>query len=313
VDNDYYIATSSFEYWPGTPIYHSTDLANWELFSHVQTSPSQLQLYGTPTGAGVWAPTLSYHDGVYYLASMTRWVYDPVQKLWPRITFYTSRDLKTWSEPVWAEPWGIDPALFHDPKSGKTYLSLMAPNNNIDRLWGTYQCEIDLTTGDCIGQYHGLWNGTLPHNSTARPEGPKMFYKDEYYYLLIAEGGTDELHRASIARSSSPEGPFEPAPNNPLIYNGQWGFKNLTVQSTGHATFVDTPDGEWYASFLARRNINGSSPLGKPMSIFPPRATSTDHFFRPRRLPYNSRLERRMADSQRRRAHHPQRELRIRT
>lgn len=234
----------------------------------MQTTVDQLQLYGVPTGAGVWAPTLSYHDGVYYLASMTRWVYDPVQKLWPRVAFYSSRDLKTWSDPVWCEPWGIDPALFHDPISGKTYLSLMAPNNNEDRLWGTYQCEIDLETGDCIGQYHGMWNGTLPLTPDARPEGPKMFYKDGYYYLIIAEGGTDELHRASIARSRSPEGPFEPGPNNPLIYNGQYGFDNLTVQSTGHATFVDTPSGEWYASFLARRNINGSSPLGRSGTVF---------------------------------------------
>lgn len=89
-----------------------------------------------------------------------------------------------------------------------------------------------------------------------------MFYKDDYYYLLIAEGGTDEYHRSTIARSNTPMGPWTPAPNNPLLYNGVFGFKNLTVQSTGHATFVDTPDGDWYASFIARRNINGSSPLG---------------------------------------------------
>ena len=89
-----------------------------------------------------------------------------------------------------------------------------------------------------------------------------MFFKDKYYYLLIAEGGTDELHRATIARSNSPKGPWTPAPNNPLIYNGASGFKNLTVQSTGHATFVESAEGDWYASFLARRNINGSSPLG---------------------------------------------------
>jgi beta-xylosidase len=200
---------------------------------------------------------------------MTRWVYDPVQKLWPRVLFYTSKDLKTWSAPVWCEPWGIDPALFHDPVSGNSYLSLMAPNNNKDRLWGIYQCQIDLKTGQCIGPYIGLWNGTMEHTASARPEGPKMIYKDGYYYLLIAEGGTDELHRASIARSKSPEGPFEPAPHNPVLHNGRWGVRNLTVQSTGHATLVDTPDGKWYASFLARRNVNGSSPLGREAFLTP--------------------------------------------
>ena len=89
-----------------------------------------------------------------------------------------------------------------------------------------------------------------------------MFFKDDYYYLLIAEGGTDEKHRSSIARSKSPLGPWTAAPNNPILYNGAYGAKNLTVQSTGHATFVETPEGDWYASFIARRNVNGSSPLG---------------------------------------------------
>jgi beta-xylosidase len=93
-----------------------------------------------------------------------------------------------WSDPIWCDPWGIDPSLFQDPISGKTYLNLMAPNNNVERLWGIYQCQISLLTGRCVSQYRSLWNGTMQHNSSARDEGPKMFYKDKYYYLLIAEG-----------------------------------------------------------------------------------------------------------------------------
>lgn len=193
---------------------------------------------------------------------MARWTYDPVAKVWPRIYYQTSSDMVHWSTPIWTDPWGIDPALFEDPVSNKTYLSLMAPNNNIDRIWGIYQCEVNLKTGKCIGPYVSLWNGTLPHTNSARPEAPKMFFRNDFYYLLIAEGGTDLLHRATIARSRSVEGPWEPAPGNPLLHNGAPGLENLTVQSTGHATFVETPEGEWYASFLARRNINGSSPLG---------------------------------------------------
>lgn len=138
--------------------------------------------------AGVWAPTLSYINGRFYLASMTRWTYDPVARVWPRVFFSSSEDLIKWSDPIWCDPWGIDPGLFHDPVSNSTYLNLMAPNNNVDRIWGIYQCKVSLETGKCIGPYISLWNGTLTHNSTARDEGPKMFYKDDYYYLLIAEG-----------------------------------------------------------------------------------------------------------------------------
>ncbi|OBT88545.1 hypothetical protein VE02_03963 [Pseudogymnoascus sp. 03VT05] len=263
VHDEYFIATSSFEYFPGVPIYKSKDLANWELYSHALTTPEDVQLYGVPTGAGVWAPDLSYINGRFYLTSMTRWTYDPTAKVWPKVYFISSKDLINWSKPTWCEPWGIDPSLFHDPNSGKTYLNLMAPNNNLDRIWGIYQCEISVAIGNCVGEYISLWNGTLPHNASARDEGPKMFFKDGFYYLLIAEGGTDDLHRSTIAISYSPKGPWTPAPNNPILFNGAYGFDNLTVQSTGHATFVETPRGDWYATFIARRKINGTSPLGR--------------------------------------------------
>ncbi|KAJ5906932.1 uncharacterized protein N7473_003848 [Penicillium subrubescens] len=269
VREEYYLATSSFEYWPSTPIYKSNDLANWELYSHAFTRPSQAQLYGVPTGAGTWAPTLSLINGKYYMASMTRWTYDPVARVWPRVMWVSSHDLKTWSDPIWGDAWGIDPALFQDPATQKVYLNLMAPNNNVDRIWGIYQCQVDVDSGRCIGEYNSIWNGTLAHSSSARPEGPKMFKRDNWYYLLIAEGGTDDLHRASIARSASPEGPWEAAPNNPILFNGAYGYDNLTVQSTGHATHFDTPDGESYLAFLARRKINGSSPLGRETFISP--------------------------------------------
>ena len=137
---------------------------------------------------GTWAPTLSLVNGKYYMASMTRWTYDPVARVWPRVMWVSSHDLKTWSDPVWGDAWGIDPALFQDPATKKVYLNLMAPNNNIDRIWGIYQCQVDVDSGRCIGEYRSIWNGTLPHISSARPEGPKMFKRDDWYYLLIAEG-----------------------------------------------------------------------------------------------------------------------------
>lgn len=137
---------------------------------------------------GVWAPSLSRIDGLFYVAGMTRWSYDPVAKTWPRATWVSSPDLKSWSDPVWSDLWGIDPELFQDPVSKDVYLNIMSPNNDIDRLWGIYQCKVDIERGNCIGNYRSLWNGTLPHTPDARPEGPKMFKRDEWYYLLIAEG-----------------------------------------------------------------------------------------------------------------------------
>ncbi|KAJ5962071.1 hypothetical protein N7501_007012 [Penicillium viridicatum] len=269
VGNEYFIATSSFEYWPGLPIYRSVDLVNWELYTHALTRPGQLQLYGVPTSAGAWAPSLGRINGKFYLTSMVRWTYDPVAKVWPRAFWIFSDDLRNWTDPIWSDPWGIDPQLYQDPATNKVYLNLMSPNNNIDRIWGIYQCEVDIDSGRCIGEYRSLWNGTMPPNATARPEGPKMFKFGDWYYLLIAEGGTDELHRATIARSTSPEGPWESNPNNPLLYNGAYGYDNLTVQSTGHATLFDTEQGDWYAVFLARRNVNGTSPLGRETFLCP--------------------------------------------
>lgn len=188
---------------------------------------------------------------------------DPSTRTWPRVWWVSSPDLVHWSDVVWGEPFGIDPHLFRDAaaRSNKTYLTLMSPNNNYDRLWGISQCEVDLQSGKCGGVFRSLWNGTLPQDNSTRPEGPKLFHKDDYYYLVLAEGGTSSGHRVAIGRSKSPEGPWDAAPNNPLIYNG--ADPNLTVQSTGHATFVDTPGGDWYATMLARRNVDTWSPLGR--------------------------------------------------
>ncbi|OJJ95610.1 hypothetical protein ASPACDRAFT_47500 [Aspergillus aculeatus ATCC 16872] len=233
VGSNYFLTTSSLEYRPSTPIYTSTDLGNWTLYAHAITRPSQVQLYGVPTGAGTWAPTLSYINGLYYLASMTRWTYDPVARVWPRVIWSVSEDLKTWSDPIWPDCWGIDPSLFQDPVSKKVYLNLMAPNNDVDRIWGSTSARSTSAPGDVRGS------------------------------------GTDDLHRATTARSSSPEGPWELNPNNPILFNGQYGYDNLTVQSTGHGTIFDTPDGLSYIAYLARRKINGSSPLGRETFLSP--------------------------------------------
>jgi hypothetical protein len=171
---------------------------------------------------------------------MTRWTYDPVAKVWPRMSWVHSQDLTNWSDPVWAEPWGIDPELFHDPQSDKTFLNLMAPNNNNERLWGVSQCQVDLGTGQCIGPYNSMWNGTLTHNATARPEGPKTMFRGGWYYLLIAEGKyivrfLDEQNctlTQEQAEQTSSTAPQSPDPNP---QKGP-GTQHQTTQSSTTAT-----------------------------------------------------------------------------
>ncbi|KAJ3532678.1 hypothetical protein NM208_g8331 [Fusarium decemcellulare] len=267
VDDTYYVAVSSFLTFPGIPIYKSQDLANWELISHAIDQPHKVPITGVRTGNGVWAPSISYINGRFYVTSMAMTGSDPDYRTWPRMFWVSSEDLKTWSDVVWGEPYGIDPHLFQDPISKKSYLTIMGLNNGYDRLWGISQCEVDLDSGACVGPYQSIWNGTMPVTNSTRPEGPKLFYKDKYYYLLIAEGGTGVTHRASIARSKSPEGPWESSPTNPLIFNG--ADTGLTVGNTGHATFADTPDGEWFATFLARRYVSDWSVLGRETFFAP--------------------------------------------
>jgi beta-xylosidase len=201
------------------------------------------------------------------MTTMVMWGSDSSYRTWPRILWVSSPDLKKWSDVVWAEPYGIDPHLFKDPKTNKAYLTLMGLDSPYNGYWGISQCEVDLRSGDCVGPYKRIWNGTLPSTPSARPEGPKLFYKEPYYYLVIAEGGTGITHRATIGRSKSAEGPWESSPTNPLLFNG--ANTNLTIGNTGHATFSDTPDGQWFATFLAKRYVNGVSVLGREAFIAP--------------------------------------------
>lgn len=267
VDDTYYLAVSSFLISPGVPIYESKDLSNWELVSHALDDPKKVPLNGIRQDNGVWAPSLSYIDGLFYMTTMAMWGSDPDYRTWPRMFWVSSPDLKTWSDVVWGEPYGIDPHLYNDPNSGKNYLSAMGLNNNFDTIWGISQCEVDLDNGKCVGPWRNIWNGTIPVSDSARPEGPKIFHKDDYYYLIAAEGGTGPTHRATIARSESPEGPWEESPTNPLLFNG--ADMNLTIGNTGHATFADTPDGKWFATFLAKRYVDGYAVLGREAFFAP--------------------------------------------
>ena len=238
VGEDFYLVNSSFQYFPGVPIYHSKDLVNWELIGNVLDRESQLPLKGATSWLGIYAPTIRYHEGTYYM--ITTNVGNGGNFM------VTSRDPKgPWSEPLWLEQQGIDPSLWFE--NGKCYM-VSNPDNTI------MLCEIDPKTGKQLTKSKPLWQGT----GGRYPEGPHIYKKDGWYYLLISEGGTEMAHKLTIARSRSIEGPYEANPANPILTNCNMKGQTMQIQGTGHGDFVEAPDGSWWLVFLAYRNFGGA-------------------------------------------------------
>ncbi len=238
VGDDYYLVNSSFQYFPGVPVYHSKDLVNWQLIGNVLDRESQLPLKGTSSWLGIYAPTIRYHEGTYYM--ITTNVGNGGNFM---VTAQNPRG--PWSEPIWLEQQGIDPSLWFE--GGKCYM-VSNPDNTI------MLCEIDPTTGKQLTPSKALWRGT----GGRYPEGPHLYKKDGWYYLLISEGGTELAHRLTIARSRKIDGPYQANPDNPLLTNCSMAGQSMQIQGTGHGDFVEAADGSWWVVFLAYRNYGGS-------------------------------------------------------
>ena len=236
--DDYYIINSSFQYFPGVPIYHSKDLVNWEHIGNVLTKESQLPLKDATSWLGIYAPTIRYHDGTFYMITTN---------IGNGGNFMVkTKDPKgPWSEPIWLKQEGIDPSLWFE--DGKVYM-MSNPDGTITL------CEIDPETGEQLTPSKGLWSGC----GGRYPEGPHIYKKDGYYYLLISEGGTELAHHLTIARSKDIYGPYEPNPNNPILTNCNMKGQGSQIQGTGHGDFVQATDGSWWVVFLAYRNYVGS-------------------------------------------------------
>ncbi|KAL1743299.1 glycosyl hydrolase [Schizophyllum fasciatum] len=264
VGEDYFVVTSTFEYFPGLPIYHSKNLVDWDLIGHALTRPSQLSLFGTPTDAGLWAPGLRYNNGTFYLVATARYAYTNEYRLFPRSFYVTTNDIfgGEWSDPIYFDSLGYDADLFFDENGDIAHADL--------GLLGIYQNKIDIATGNSLTPDTLIFNGTLPLNSTSRPEGPHLYLINSTYYLLIAEGGTDNNHRSTIQRGPTPSGPWESNPNNPILFNG--ADPSLTVQRTGHADIVEGIDGAWWGVALGGRPQGGNDShiqLGRESFLFP--------------------------------------------
>jgi alpha-N-arabinofuranosidase len=259
VGEDYYLVTSSFEYFPGVPIFHSRDLVHWRQIGHVLTRPSQLPLEGAESSKGIFAPTIRFHDGTFYVVTTN---------VSGGGSFYvTARDPSgEWSEPVWLPEasFTMDPSLLFDD-DGRVYYT----RHGGGERGGAYQAELDLRTGRLTGDARQIWAGT----GGVWPEGPHLYKIDGTYYLVISEGGTSTNHMITVARSAAPFGPFEPFANNPILTHRHRPAE--PIQATGHGDLVQTPDGRWWMVFLGIRRWDGKHHhLGRETFLAPVRFTA---------------------------------------
>ena len=250
VGEDYYIVNSSFHYFPGVPVYHSRDLVHWEQIGNVLDHPSQLPLEEATSWLGIYAPTIRYNDGVFYM--ITTNVGNGGNFM------VTAKDpAGPWSEPIWLEQQGIDPSLYFE--GGKCYM-VSNPDATITL------CEIDPVTGRTLSPGKAIWRGT----GGRYPEGPHIYRKGRWYYLLISEGGTEIAHKLTIARSRKIYGPYEPCSENPILTHCSLAAQESNIQGTGHGDLVQAADGSWHIVFLAYRRYGGDfHHLGRETFIAP--------------------------------------------
>ncbi|MGY3749568.1 glycoside hydrolase family 43 protein [Vagococcus acidifermentans] len=273
VDKDYYIAVSTFEWFPGVRIYHSTDLKHWQLVSTPLNRISQLNMLGNPDSGGVWAPDLSYCNGQFWL------IYSDVKVVdgnsWKDVANYlvTCETIDgTWSEPIHLNNSGFDPSLFHDD-DGKKYLVNMVWDYRAShhRFYGIVMQEYSHEKRRLTGKPEIIFKGT----NLKLTEAPHLYRWNGYYYLLTAEGGTQYEHAATLARSKSIHGPYEVHPDNPLI--SSWSHPHIDLQKAGHGSIVHTHTDEWYFVHLTARPVRrenssllpdrGYCPLGRETAI----------------------------------------------
>jgi len=245
VGDDYYLITSTFKFFPGVPIFHSKDLVNWEQIGHVIHRKEQI-----PTDLNIFAPTLRYHKGTFYMITTN---------VSTKGNFYvTATDpAGPWSDPVWIDVSGIDPDLFFDA-DGRVYVI----SSDFELT------EIDLSNGKLLGEKRKVWNST----GGRYPEAPHIYKKDDFYYLIAAEGGTEEAHSVTIARSNSIWGPYIDNPANPIATHVNVAGMQKTIQGIGHADMVMAHDNTWWMVLHGYRSVSGYPPhhtLGRETCLIP--------------------------------------------
>ncbi|SDD58952.1 Glycosyl hydrolases family 43 [Glycomyces harbinensis] len=240
VGEDYYLAHSSFEYFPGAPIFHSRDLVSWKQIGNILTRRGQFLPGDRRASGGIYGPTLRHHDGRFHYVTTNGSDAGSGQ------TIVTAEDpAGPWSDPVFVpQAVGVDPDLAWD-EDGECYLT-WAGTVAGEEVNGIHQGRLDLKTGEFVGDPYPVWQGT----GLAAPEAPHLYRIGGHWYLMLAEGGTERGHTVTIARAERPEGPYEACPANPVFTHRSTA---LPVQNTGHADLVETAAGDWAAVYLGVR------------------------------------------------------------
>ena len=264
VGDDYYIATSTFEWFPGVQIFHSRDLNNWELVSRPLNRKALLDMRGAPDSCGVWAPCLTHADGKFWLCYTNVTRFDGDFKDTPNFLTTCETIDGEWSDPVFMNSGGFDPSLFHDDDGKKYHLNMIwdyRPGRSYFR--GILMQEYDAVSQCLIGPRKIIFDGT----KTDFTEGPHIYKRGDYYYLMTAEGGTGYGHAVTMARSKSVWGPYEEDPE--LHVMTARDKPQVDLQRTGHASIVETSDGGWVMAHLCSRPIDGvrRSPMGRESAL----------------------------------------------
>ncbi|MGB8455126.1 MAG: glycoside hydrolase family 43 protein [Anaerocolumna sp.] len=251
VGDDYYIATSTFEWFPGVQIHHSKDLIHWKLIARPLNRVSQLDLRGAASSEGVWAPCLTYDKGTFYLiyTDVKLWGYGGARDLHNYLV--TTTDINgDWSEPIFLNSSGFDPSLFHDEDGRKWLVNMLWDHRKgKNRFAGIMLQEFSSKENRLVGPAVNIFKGT----ELGLVEGPHLYKRNGYYYLLTAEGGTRYKHAVTFARSKELTGPYEVHPANPILTS--WSDPTLELQKAGHGSLVETQQGEWYMVHLCGRPL----------------------------------------------------------
>ena len=256
-EGKYYIVCSSFQYLPGVPVFESEDLVNWKQVANALTRTTQVELHKVPSSGGVFAPTLRYHEGIFYMVTNNN-------TFGKNFYIYTDDIKGEWSEPIFVDQEGIDPSLLFD--NGKVYFT--SNGNDAEGKGCILQCEIDIKTGEKLTESIPVWGGS----GGRYLESPHLYHIGDWYYMMAAEGGTEYGHMITYARSREPFGPFEGYQGNPVLTNRNLGGNQSLIQGIGHGDLIRDKKGNYYIVCLGFRQSGEWQPyhhLGREVFLAP--------------------------------------------